>query len=48
MVQTDIKDANKPINSRFLGRALMIIAYGVAVLPRDGLQAMEETIGIDL
>ena len=31
-----------------IGRALLIISYGVSSLPLDGLQAMEESLGISL
>ena len=46
MLHTDVGNEGKPVNERVVGRALLIIAYGIAALPADGLLAMEESLGI--
>ena len=39
---------SKKSGVRTVGRALLIVAYGVACLPTEGLTAMEEALGIKI
>jgi hypothetical protein len=48
MIQTDVSNTSGPFNERVIGRGLLIIAYGTASLPADGLKAMEESLGINI
>ena len=44
MVQSKLNSSNE----RIIGRALLIIAYGVASLPQEGLEATEEALDIQI
>lgn len=44
MIETDESQNNK----RVIGRALLIIAYGVTALPSEGLEAFENSLDLKM
>lgn len=47
MLQTDDLMTGK-VNERVIGRALLIIAHGVSILPDEGLAMMEQNLGVQV
>ena len=43
-----IKNSVKNLSERVVGRGLLIVAYGVASLPKEGLQAMEDALNLQM
>ena len=47
MLQTDDLKTGK-VSERVIGRALLIIAHGVSILPDEGLAMMEQNLGVQV